>query len=313
MRVFNPYENAFSRHWFKGDLHLHSDRSDGRASVPQILDRLRACGFDFAALSDHECYGPTDERTSPILIGNSEMRSAEGGDVLTLFAEVSNDPGGAGVQDLIDRTRANGGLAVLAHPKIGEFGTTKHHWAYPCHALIGNYHGYAGLEVYTHNVGSGFQTAIDRLDAVWIAGCRDANESMAIWGLAGSDAHDLNCITPDVGILVSATECSASALRAAIQQGSFYSLAGSCARFTDISVTGNRLRVEAENAKMIRIKGGPLSSNPGDRTTHAVAWAGDSESVLCEYEIRGSEGFVRAEASDRHGGLIFANPIRLGR
>ena len=62
---------------------------------------------------------------------------------------------------------------------------------------------------------------------------------------------------------------------------------------------------------MIRIKGGPQSSNPGDRTTHAVAWGGDRESLSCEYEIRGSEGFVRVEASDRLGDFIYANPIRI--
>ncbi len=310
MHMLNPYENAFNRQWFKGDIHLHSDRSDGRASVFRIRERLRECGFDFAAIADHDCFYPVDEQTAPILIGNSEMRSAEGGDVLTLFAEVSQEPG-ASVQDLIDRTRAKGGLPVLAHPKIGEYGTTKHHWAYPCHALIGKYHGYAGIEVYTHNIGSGFQTAIDRFDAVWIAGCLGSRAPVAIWALATSDAHDLDFIMPDVGILVSATECSESALRVAIQEGRFYSLADSCARFIDITIDGNRLRIKADNAKMIRLKGCPQPQNTGDRTTLGVEWAGDGESVSCEYEIKGTEGFVRAEASDRHGNFIYSNPIRI--
>ncbi len=312
MKMINPYNKGFfEKQWFKGDLHIHSDRSDGRASVPQIMQRLRECGFDFAAIADHDRYSPPDEQESPILIGNSEMRGAEGGDVLTLFAEVNNAPG-ASVQDLIDQTRVNDGLPVLAHPKIGEFGTTKYHWAYPCHELIGKYHGYVGMEVYTHNVGSGFQTAIDRFDAVWIAHCRQSQEPLSIWGLATSDAHDLDRITPNVGILVSAEECTVPALQIAIQQGRFYSLAGSKARFTDICVEGNLLHIKAENAKMVRIRGfRPKSKNMGDRTNLAVEWYGEEDNVSCEYEITGEEGFLRAEASDRNGNFIYANPIQI--
>ena len=310
MHILNPYEDAFNRQWFKGDIHIHSDLSDGRATLSGIRERLRECGFDFAALADHDRYSSPDEQEFPMLIGNSEMRSAEGGDVLTLFAE-SQFESEMSVQDLIDQTRSENGLPILAHPKIGEFGTKKHHWAYQCHELIGKYHGYAGMEIYTHNLGSGFQTAIDRLDAVWIASCRDANEPVDIWGLAASDAHDLERITSNVGILVSAAECTAAPLHSAIQKGAFYSLAGSRARFTDISVDGNRLNITAENTKMIRLKGCPQAEYTGDRTTLAVKWAGEKESMSCEYEINGTEGFVRAEAADRDGNFIYANPIRI--
>ena len=74
MTICNPYQDAFVQSWFKGDLHIHSDASDGRASLAQIRERLRECGFDFAALADHNRFCPSDETDAPVLIGNSEMR-----------------------------------------------------------------------------------------------------------------------------------------------------------------------------------------------------------------------------------------------
>ena len=310
MTIHNPYEDAFALSWFKGDLHIHSDASDGRASLAQIRERLRECEFDFAALADHDRFCPPDENGLPVLIGNSEMRSAEGGDVLTLFAEVPCVPGQS-VQDIIDRTRNAGGLPVFAHPRIGEFETRKYHWSYPSNKLIDAYHDYLGMEVYTHNIGSGFQTAIDRLDALWIARCRASPQPVGIWGFATSDAHDLNRIKPNVGILVAVENVSEAALRHAIEHGRFYSLADSKARFTEIRVKDGVLRVAARNARMLRLYGCPRQEGAGERRLLGITWAVDQNNVAITYKLKGTEGFVRAEAADRDGNFIYANPLRI--
>lgn len=309
MRILNPYHNAFSLPWFKGDLHIHSDASDGRATQPQLLERLRECGFDFAAFADHDRCHPPDDNGCPVLIGNSEMRGTEGGDVLTLFANIPYDPQ-SGVQALIDRTRKAGGLPVLAHPRIGEFGTTKHHWAYPSHQLIGTYRDYLGMEIYTHNVGSGFQTAIDRLDAVWIARCKASREPVGVWGFATSDTHSLERISPNVGIMVAAEACSGNSLRAAIEKGRFYSLADSEARFTQITVNDGVFHGSATNARMLRLHGCPQADISGDRTILSIAWSDGKENATINYAIKGTEGFLRFEAVDRNGNFIYANPLQ---
>lgn len=38
----------------RGALHTHSTCSDGRLTVPQVLERYTALGFDFVALTDHD-------------------------------------------------------------------------------------------------------------------------------------------------------------------------------------------------------------------------------------------------------------------
>jgi predicted metal-dependent phosphoesterase TrpH len=46
------------RFW-RGNLHCHSDRSDGLRGPQEVAGAYREAGYDFIALSDHfeECYG----------------------------------------------------------------------------------------------------------------------------------------------------------------------------------------------------------------------------------------------------------------
>ncbi|WMT90453.1 PHP domain-containing protein [Pelagibacterium sp. H642] len=39
--------------FFKGNLHTHSDRSDGALSPEEVCRRYRAAGYDFLAITDH--------------------------------------------------------------------------------------------------------------------------------------------------------------------------------------------------------------------------------------------------------------------
>src|SRR5918994_7387693 len=39
--------------WFRGNLHTHSDRSDGVATPERVLAEYRAAGYDFVVLTDH--------------------------------------------------------------------------------------------------------------------------------------------------------------------------------------------------------------------------------------------------------------------
>jgi hypothetical protein len=39
--------------WYRGNLHTHSNRSDGAAPPEQVLGEYRAAGYDFVVLTDH--------------------------------------------------------------------------------------------------------------------------------------------------------------------------------------------------------------------------------------------------------------------
>ncbi len=48
-----PAAFAASGRWYRGNLHTHSDRSDGMASVQQVIAAYRSAGYDFLVLTDH--------------------------------------------------------------------------------------------------------------------------------------------------------------------------------------------------------------------------------------------------------------------
>ncbi|MGI5819208.1 MAG: PHP domain-containing protein [Armatimonadota bacterium] len=309
METLNPYDGAFDRAWFKGDVHIHTTASDGRADREQVLARLRECGFDFAAIADHDLHTPGDDAGDPVLLPNCEFNTPQG-DVLSLFAEVAR-PEVPAPQDVIDAVNAAGGFPVIAHPKLREFRHDAADRAVSSSNLIRDLSGYAAIEVYTHNIGSGFQMAIDRLDAVWTWRVSEGRAPVGVWGLATSDSHDLHTITPDVGIMVAAEECTGAALREAIERGAFYALAASRARFREISTRGCSLRFVAEGAEVLQLFGVPQAEFSAERRRLAIAWADGRDLVEIDYEVTGSEGFVRAEAMDRAGNLIVANPIEI--
>ncbi|WP_221567214.1 CehA/McbA family metallohydrolase [Alkalihalobacillus sp. TS-13] len=42
--------------WYKGDLHLHSNHSDGAFTVSEVVDNVREAGLQFLALTDHNTF-----------------------------------------------------------------------------------------------------------------------------------------------------------------------------------------------------------------------------------------------------------------
>ncbi len=53
--------DLFGRTPYKGDLHIHSNRSDGREPPAHVAARCRQIGLDFVALTDHHQYAPSLE------------------------------------------------------------------------------------------------------------------------------------------------------------------------------------------------------------------------------------------------------------
>ena len=46
---------------YKGDTHLHTNRSDGHGEPFEVACAYRAAGYDFIAVTDHGRYAPSDE------------------------------------------------------------------------------------------------------------------------------------------------------------------------------------------------------------------------------------------------------------
>jgi predicted metal-dependent phosphoesterase TrpH len=61
LRLYAVDEDLFALRPWRGDMHVHSFRSDGREAPAIVAANYRKGGFDFLALTDHERYEPSLE------------------------------------------------------------------------------------------------------------------------------------------------------------------------------------------------------------------------------------------------------------
>lgn len=59
--VYAVKEDLAQRYPFIGDLHMHTNRSDGRQTPPVVAANYRRHGYDFTVISDHRRYWPSLE------------------------------------------------------------------------------------------------------------------------------------------------------------------------------------------------------------------------------------------------------------
>jgi len=60
-RIYSLENDLYERYPYKGDLHMHSNRSDGVESPAYVAASCRKIGLDFMALTDHHRYYPSIE------------------------------------------------------------------------------------------------------------------------------------------------------------------------------------------------------------------------------------------------------------
>jgi len=59
LSVYSVFDDLAGRYPFRGDLHLHSRRSDGRQAPEIVAANYRKTGYDFLAITDHNRYYPS--------------------------------------------------------------------------------------------------------------------------------------------------------------------------------------------------------------------------------------------------------------
>jgi len=71
--------NGARGRWYRGDLHAHSEHSDGANTVDEIIDYVRRVGLDYFALTDHNTIAHWDDLArlnvdgGPLLIPGEEI------------------------------------------------------------------------------------------------------------------------------------------------------------------------------------------------------------------------------------------------
>ena len=173
--------------WFKGNLHTHTNKSDGDSSPEIVVDWYSNNKYDFLVLSDHNHLTILEsDQTKLLLIPGEEI---------TLNLPYTIHLNAIGIKKVIEPTlrstkvktlQANidniisaGGLAEINHPNfrwaLNEKDLVQVRGAHFLEIFNGNYN--------THNYGGGGKKSVEE---IWD---EMLSKKIKIWGVAVDDSH----------------------------------------------------------------------------------------------------------------------------
>lgn len=85
LSVYSLYEDLYKRNVLRGDLHIHTNVSDGAESPETVAAMYRKCGRDFIAVTDHNVFN-TSEKVKEKLAFADEFKIISGEEVHNDYA-----------------------------------------------------------------------------------------------------------------------------------------------------------------------------------------------------------------------------------
>ena len=108
--------------WYAGELHVHSNHSDGKNSIDEIIEKAKEEGLNFFALTDHDVVSGYDfipqDKNFPIIKG-VEITTFYGHTLGLGMKSLINwrrDGEVREINSIIDEVHAQGALFSIAHP-----------------------------------------------------------------------------------------------------------------------------------------------------------------------------------------------------
>jgi hypothetical protein len=295
--------------FFRGNLHCHSNRSDGLLEPQEVVGAYREAGYDFLCLSDHfeEEYGwrVTDTRSlrddNFTTILGAELSSAPWDKRDCYWVTAAGLPldfGGPPADDhaeAIFRATDLGAFVVMLHPGLNNL---------PLAAAEGlpGLEAVHAVEVYNHNCA--MAALPDRANGAYMLdGLLEMGQRVMV--NAGDDAHFGHPRDRFGGWMeVHCDRLDPEALLESMKAGRYYSTQGPQLR--ELIVDGGRLRVETDEAYAISLTGG------GDRWQRGSEHHGGVGAPITEAEFdlspfRGS--YCRITVVDQAGRRAWSNPV----
>jgi len=228
--------------WYKGNIHLHTTRSDGGLEPAEIAEKYAKAGYDFIFITDHMRAGTIEKQKDlPLLALNGiEIEKKKGEDNLyhVLGLGFSTPiPKDMAFEKAFRMLKAENSITVLAHP----------HWTgnSVADALAFDFDG---VEVYNHvcRPGTGKSYGVYHWDCM-------LEKNQNVLGFASDDAHLRSDDSAWNGgwIMVNAPRLDKRSIISAIRKGNFYATQGP--EIKSIEVSRSRVHVETSPVRYIRI------------------------------------------------------------
>ena len=282
--------------WLRGNLHMHTRRSDGRLAYEQAVALYERAGYDFVAVTDHWVVSAGGETAGGMLLlpgceYNVGDDVREGiyhivGVGMSREPSLSRRQAGLSAQGIIDGIREAGGLAILAHPA----------WSLNSADRVLALRGLSGVEIY--NATSGFPRNVRPYSGMFVD--QLAMQGMLLPCVAADDAHQYDSDALSGYIMVHARERSAGAILQAIADGDFYATQRPRVR---LSIQDGAAVAECSPASSVAFYSDSVW-NP-----HRVSLGEGLTRAVCP--LQPHETFVRAEVTDSEGRTAYSAPIRI--
>ncbi len=221
--VLNPYEhvNWHETGHYKGNLHTHTTKSDGRMSAAQVIDSYKALGYTILSITDHdnmgstplptwpwEAYGRNPEHLGMLAVQGNELSYHN--HLGSYFSDTSGRPRGS-VAENLEAIGAAGGLAIFFHP--GRYHSPEAWTWYAPYYL--QHPRLVGLEVYNQ----GDRYPRDR--ELWDYLLKALMPHRPVWGFSNDDMHLASQIGKNFNSFL-LEDLSKEELKAAMIEGRFY-------------------------------------------------------------------------------------------
>ena len=301
--------------WFKGNTHTHTINSDGDSTPDEVVRWYREHGYQFLVLTDHNFLTSVDGlnalhgATGRFLVVRGEEVTDRFGDKpihvngLVVADEVAPQ-GGSSVVEVIQRNvnaiRGAKGVPHVNHPNYGWAITADELRQVENTKLIEIFNGHPLV----NNLGGG---GVPGLEQVWDT---LLTSGRLIYGIAVDDAHTFKdpgnpaVAGPGRGwVVVRAERLAPRAILDAMERGDFYASNGVALR--NYEATRERIAVD------VLVAG---------TSKYRIQFIGAGGKVLSEvagpvaaYDVKGSEGYVRARVLESNGRMAWTQPVMIAK
>ncbi len=307
-------QNAFKekRRMLKGNLHMHTTRSDGKLTPEEAMRYYKEHGYDFIAITDHRVYNtenflpelgltvipgmeydnglsiPCDHGFRcfhTVCIGSDDSTKNGFSHDERLASAAAKDQ--EEYQPYLDGIHAKGNMTIYCHPE----------WSSTPARYFDKMRGNVAMEIW--NSGCAIDSDMDMDAPYW-----DELLGMGVrlFGVATDDSHAKNDACH--GWIMVNAENNVEAILEAIERGAFYSSCGP--EIYDFRVENGLIKIKCSPVKKIRLH--------SDGHFTLIKKAEGEELTYAEFPIKcadwiGKYAYVRISVIDKDGKYAWTNPI----
>ena len=293
--------------FWRGNLHTHSNLSDGLLDPSEVCRRYQAEGYDFLALTDHfvglfdypiaDTASYRNDRFTTILGAELHSGAMQNGELWHILAvglprkfDQSNSPHFLPIADqesgpeIAERARDVGAFVAIAHPQ----------WSGMTLADARSIESAHAVEIYNH----GCAVGCDRPDGTVILDLLLA-EGWQLTAIATDDAHFKEPDHFGGWVMVKAKENTPNALLKALKNGHFYSSEGPELHHIELDKKELTVRSSSVSTVIVQAKGSATVAVHGSSITQTKIKLG---------RVSQSE-WLRVTVKDSAGKRAWSNPI----